>query len=154
MDSKYDILKLKNQLCFPIYLCSKEIIKKYTPFLEKLDLTYTQYIVMMYFWEKETSNVKEIGKALILDSSTLTPLLKKLENKGYITRIRSTKDERNLVITLTEKGKLLREQALSVPAQVGKCINLSKEEAEMLYKLTYKILVNLEEENNNESNRD
>lgn len=154
MDSKYDVLKLKNQLCFPIYLCSKEIIKKYTPFLEKLDLTYTQYIVMMYFWEKETSNVKEIGKALILDSSTLTPLLKKLENKGYITRIRSTKDERNLVITLTEKGKLLREQALSVPAQVGKCINLSKEEAEMLYKLTYKILVNLEEENNNESNRD
>lgn len=154
MDSKYDILKLKNQLCFPIYLCSKEIIKKYTPFLEKLDLTYTQYIVMMYFWEKETSNVKEIGKALILDSSTLTPLLKKLENKGYITRIRSTKDERNLVITLTEKGKLLREQALSVPAQVGKCINLSKEEAEMLYKLTYKILVNLEEENNNENNRD
>ena len=154
MDSKYDVLKLKNQLCFPIYLCSKEIIKKYTPFLEKLDLTYTQYIVMMYFWEKETSNVKEIGKALILDSSTLTPLLKKLENKGYITRIRSTKDERNLVITLTEKGKLLREQALSVPAQVGNCINLSKEEAEMLYKLTYKILVNLEEENNNESNRD
>ena len=154
MDSKYDVLKLKNQLCFPIYLCSKEIIKKYTPFLEKLDLTYTQYIVMMYFWEKETSNVKEIGKALILDSSTLTPLLKKLENKGYITRIRSTKDERNLVITLTEKGKLLREQALSVPAQVGKCINLSKEEAEMLYKLTYKILVNLEEENNNENNRD
>lgn len=154
MDSKYDVLKLKNQLCFPIYLCSKEIIKKYTPFLEKLDLTYTQYIVMMYFWEKETSNVKEIGKALILDSSTLTPLLKKLENKGYITRIRSTKDERNLVITLTEKGKLLREQALSVPEQVGKCINLSKEEAEMLYKLTYKILVNLEEENNNESNRD
>ena len=150
MDSKYDVLKLKNQLCFPIYLCSKEIIKKYTPFLEKLDLTYTQYIVMMYFWEKETSNVKEIGKALILDSSTLTPLLKKLENKGYITRIRSTKDERNLVITLTEKGKLLREQALSVPAQVGNCINLSKEEAEMLYKLTYKILVNLEEENNNE----
>ena len=154
MDSKYDVLKLKNQLCFPIYLCSKEIIKKYTPFLEKLDLTYTQYIVMMYFWEKETSNVKEIGKALILDSSTLTPFLKKLENKGYITRIRSTKDERNLVITLTEKGKLLREQALSVPAQVGKCINLSKEEAEMLYKLTYKILVNLEEENNNENNRD
>ena len=154
MDSKYDVLKLKNQLCFPIYLCSKEIIKKYTPFLEKLDLTYTQYIVMMYFWEKETSNVKEIGKALILDSSTLTPLLKKLENKGYITRIRSTKDERNLVITLTEKGKLLREQALSVPAQVGNCINLSKEEAEMLYKLTYKILVNLEEENNNENNRD
>jgi DNA-binding MarR family transcriptional regulator len=104
MDLKYDSLTLKNQLCFPIYLASKEIIRKYTPILDKLNLTYTQYIVMMYLWEKKTSNVKEIGKTLLLDSSTLTPLLKKLESKGFITRVRSSEDERNLIIEITEKG--------------------------------------------------
>lgn len=142
MESKYDSLTLKNQLCFPIYLCSKEIIRKYTPLLEKLDLTYTQYIVMMYFWENKKSNVKDIGSALLLDSSTLTPLLKKLENKGYITRERSTKDERNLEISITEKGMLLRDDASMIPKQMEKCIDLSKEEAETLYKIIYKVLMN------------
>ena len=146
MESKYDSLTLKNQLCFPIYLCSKEIIRIYTPLLEKLDLTYTQYIVMMYFWEKENSNVKDIGKALLLDSSTLTPLLKKLESKGFITRIRSTLDERNLEITITEKGKQLRDKALSIPNRVGKCINLTEEEATTLYKVINKILLNTQKE--------
>ena len=146
MDSKYESLTLPHQLCFPIYLCSKEIIRKYTPLLNEIDLTYTQYIVMMYFWEKENSNVKDIGKALLLDSSTLTPLLKKLESKGFITRIRSTLDERNLEITITEKGKQLRDKALSIPNRVGKCINLTEDEATTLYKVINKILLNTQKE--------
>ena len=144
MEKDNDSLKLENQLCFPIYLCSKEIIRKYTPWLEEIDLTYTQYIVMMYFWEKEKSNVKEIGKTLLLDSSTLTPLLKKLENKGFITRIRSTIDGRNLDIELTEKGRKLKNKAKSIPDKMGKCIDLSKEEAITLYSLMYKVLINVE----------
>ena len=146
MESKYESLTLKNQLCFPIYLCSKEIIRKYTPLLDKLNLTYTQYIVMMYFWEKEKSNVKELGKALLLDSSTLTPLLKKLETKGYITRVRSTIDERNLSIAITKKGLELRDKALSIPMEIGKCININEEEAKTLYKLINKVLINTQKE--------
>ena len=146
MESKYKKLELKNQLCFPIYLCSKEIIRKYTPILNEINLTYTQYIVMMYFWEKQKSNVKDIGKALLLDSSTLTPLLRKLESKGFITREKSTIDERNLVLTITKKGMDLRDKALSIPIKVGKCMNLTKEETETLYKLTYKIIENTQKE--------
>ena len=144
MEKDNDSLKLKNQLCFPIYLCSKEIIRKYTPWLEKIDLTYTQYIVMMYFWEKEKSNVKEVGKTLLLDSSTLTPLLKKLENKGFITRVRSTIDERNLEIQITKKGRELKDKAKLIPEKMGKCIALSEEEATTLYSLMYKVLMNVE----------
>ena len=143
MNLNYDCLTLKNQLCFPIYLCSKEIIRKYTPMLNKLDLTYTQYIVMMYFWEKRESNVKEISKALLLDSGTLTPLLKKLESKGYITRVRSSEDERNLKVNVTEKGLDLRKKALNIPENMSKCIDLPKEEAELLYSLIYKVLSNV-----------
>lgn len=143
MDKKYDSLKLANQLCFPIYLCSKEIIRKYTPLLKKIDLTYTQYIVMMYFWENKTCNVKELGKTLLLDSSTLTPLLKKLEKKGYITRNRSSVDERNLILSISDKGEKLKNQALDIPKRIGNCLNLSKNEAETLYKLSYKILKNI-----------
>ena len=147
MNEKYDSITLKNQLCFPIYLCSKEIIRKYTPLLNKLDLTYTQYIVMMYFWEKEKSNVKDIGKTLLLDSGTLTPLLKKLENKGFITRIRSKIDGRNLEVEITEKGKKLKEKAKSIPKTMGKCIDLSNEEAITLHSLIYKVLINVERSN-------
>ncbi|MBQ9029409.1 MarR family transcriptional regulator [Candidatus Saccharibacteria bacterium] len=147
MESKYSPLMLKNQLCFPVYLCSKEIIRKYTPLLKKLDLTYTQYVVMMYFWERRTSNVKDISRALLLDSGTLTPLLKKLEAKGYITRNRAAKDERNLEVTVTEKGLKLREKALSIPESIAKCINLSEKEAETLYKITHKILANVLNDN-------
>ena len=100
----YEVLKLKNQLCLPIYLCSKEIIRKYSQMLNKLDLTYTQYIVMLYFWEIKESNVKCLGNALLLDSSTLTPLLIKLENKGYIVRKKDKNDNRNLVLKLTKNG--------------------------------------------------
>ena len=146
MEAKYESLTLKNQLCFPIYLCSKEIIRRYTPMLEKLDLTYTQYIVMMYFWEKETSNVKDISKALLLDSGTLTPLLKKLEAKGYIRRERSSTDERNLNVSITEKGLNLRDKALKIPKNMFNCINLSEEEIKTLYSLIYKVLLNVEKE--------
>ena len=142
---QYDSLKLKNQLCFPIYLCSKEIIRKYTPYLNKLNLTYTQYIVMMYLWENKETNVKELGKTLLLDSNTLTPLLKKLEQKQYIKRIKSEIDERNLIISLTKKGQELKDKALEIPKQIGKCINLEKEETIILYKTLYKILENIEE---------
>ena len=146
MDNKYDSLSLKNQLCFPIYLCSKEIIRKYTPILDELNLTYTQYIAMMFFWEMKTSNVKDLGSTLLLDSSTLTPLLKKLEKKGYITRVRSTVDERNLVLELTPEGEQLREKALSIPGKMAKCINLTDDEIKTLYKLLYKVLLNVEKE--------
>lgn len=149
---KYDSLKLKNQLCFPIYLCSKEIIRKYTPLLNELNLTYTQYIVMMYFWEVEESNLKDLGKTLMLDSSTLTPLLKKLELKGYIERTRNLNDERNLVIKLTKDGISLRNKAIDIPSKMGKCVNLSDSEAKTLYSLIYKVLLNVEE-NDYEGNR-
>ncbi len=142
---QYEPLKLKNQLCFPIYLCSKEIIRKYTPYLNKLNLTYTQYIVMMYLWENKKTNVKELGNNLLLESNTLTPLLKKLEKKEYIKREKLEKDERNLIIKLTNKGEQLKEQALEIPKQIGKCINLNQEETIILYKTLYKILNNIEE---------
>lgn len=132
---KYDSLKLENQLCFPLYACSKEITRKYKPFLSKLNLTYTQYITMMVLWENRELSVKELGEKLFLDSGTLTPLLKKLEAKGYLTRNRSAKDERNLIIKVTEKGMELREKALSVPDDIRTCINMSDEEAKALYKL-------------------
>ena len=144
MDSKYDTLKLKNQLCYPIYLCSKEIIRKYTPLLDEINLTYTQFIVMMYFWENKKCNVKELGKTLLLDPSTLTPLLKKLENKGFITRKKSTIDERYLDIEITKKGMNIRDKALDIPNKIGICLNLTDKEAETLYRLSNKILINIE----------
>ena len=122
---KYESLLLRNQLCYPVYLCAKEITRKYAPVLKEIDLTYTQYIVMMYFWEKRESNVSEISRTLVIDSSTLTPLLRKLEHKGYIERKRSTEDERNLVVKVTEKGLNLREKAEKVPEKIGKCMNLT-----------------------------
>lgn len=141
-----DKLLLKNQLCFPLYLCSKEIIRRYTPLLNKLDLTYTQYIVMMYLWENKETNIKELGKTLILDSNTLTPLLKKLESKKYITRNKDINDSRNTIIRLTEEGESLKNLCLTIPEMVGKCVNLTEEEAKTLYTILYKILYNIEKE--------
>ncbi len=140
MSDKYDCLKLKSQLCFPLYACSKEIIRRYKPFLDKVDLTYTQYITMMALWENESMNVRELGQCLFLDSGTLTPVLKKLENKGYLERHRSREDERNLIVTVTEKGWDLRESALSIPEAMSGCVNLASEDAEELYRLLYKLL--------------
>ena len=140
VSDKYDCLKLKSQLCFPLYACSKEIIRKYKPFLDKFDLTYTQYITMMALWENESMNVRELGLVLFLDSGTLTPVLKKLESKGYIERKRSKEDERNLIVTVTEKGWKLREEALSIRESMSSCVNLEPEEASELYRLLYKVL--------------
>ncbi len=142
-EEKYESLKLGNQLCFPLYACSKEIIRKYKPYLDKIDLTYTQYITMMVLWEKKTVNVKTLGECLYLDSGTLTPVLKKLESKGYISRERSSKDERNLVVSITEKGEELKDLALSIPSSIGSCVKLDPEEASILYNLLYKIIGNV-----------
>ena len=136
----YDMLKLENQLCFPIYACSREIVKKYKPFLNEIGLTYTQYIVMLVLWEKKSTNVKSLGEYLYLDSGTLTPLLKKLESVGLVSRTRLAEDERNLIVTITDKGERLKDKAVNIPLKLASCINLSVEEAKMLYSLLYKIL--------------
>ena len=139
-----DNLKLENQLCFPLYVCSKEIIRKYKPYLEKINLTYTQYIVMLVLWEEKSLNVKQLGKKLYLDSGTLTPLLKKLEAKKYIERSRLKNDERFLMVSITKKGIALKEKAKEIPLQVGKCLNLNIEEAIILSKILSKILINID----------
>ena len=138
--STFDTLRLENQLCFPLYAASREIIKKYKPFLDKLDLTYTQYITLMLLWEYKSMRVKEMGEKLYLDSGTLTPLLKKLEAKGLITRARSTEDERNLNVTITEEGEALKARAAEIPAQIIADINLSAEENHTLYQLLYQLI--------------
>jgi Transcriptional regulators len=141
----YDSLKLENQLCFPLYACSKEIIKKYKPYLDPLGLTYTQYITLMVLWEENNITVKTLGERLYLDSGTLTPLLKKMESQGLVTRERSPKDERNVYIGLTERGLALRDEAVAVPRQIGSCISLSPEEAVSLRNTLNKILRQLSE---------
>ncbi|MCR4999763.1 MAG: MarR family transcriptional regulator [Lachnospiraceae bacterium] len=143
-DARFDCLKLENQLCFPLYACSKEVVRHYKPFLDALDLTYTQYITMMVLWEKKEMNVKEIGKNLYLDSGTLTPLLKKLESKGYIKRHRSKEDERNLIISITPEGEALREEALGVPSEMRKCICIGEDKTKQLYELLYMLLEEFE----------
>lgn len=138
--NKYDCLKLSNQLCFPLYACARESIKFYTPHLDKLGLTYTQYITMMVLWERKSLTAKELGRILYLDSGTLTPLLKKLEAKSLLTRKRSEADERNLIVTITEAGEDLKEQALHIPSEMTKCVNLEKEEIRAMYHMLYKML--------------
>ena len=141
MDEKnYAALKLTNQLCFPLYACSREMIRLYKPYLDKLDLTYTQYISMLVLWDKGAITVKELGNELYLDSGTLTPLLKKLEAKGLITRTRSKDDERNLIISITEKGNQMKDDALHIPYEMAKCVTLTTDETRTLYHLLYKML--------------
>ena len=145
-DRNYDNLKLENQLCFPLYAAAKEIVKRYRPFLDELNLTYTQYITMMVLWEHKQLNVKEMGEKLYLDSGTLTPVLKSLEAKGYVQRTRSSRDERVLLVGLTEEGEKLKERAAAVPEQIGGCIRLEPEESKALYGLLYKLLAGLDQE--------
>lgn len=145
-EKKYEALKLENQLCFPLYACSKEIVRSYKPFLDKIDLTYTQYITMMVLWEKKKVNVKTLGKCLFLDSGTLTPVLKKLESKGFINRERNAADERNLEVTITPAGEKLRDEALSIPENIGSCVRLTSDEAKELYRLLYKVIGNIRED--------
>lgn len=145
MNQEYEALKLKNQLCFPLYAASREVIKQYRPYLDAMNLTYTQYIAMMVFWEKQKINVKALGKKLFLDSGTLTPVLKSLEAKGLIRRFRCAEDERVLIAELTEQGVKLREQAKSVPQKAAGCMKLSQQEAMELYRLLYRILDTIQE---------
>ena len=137
---KYDALKLENQLCFPLYAASREVIKQYRPFLEALELTYTQYITMMVLWENRQISVKELGQKLFLDSGTLTPVLKSLEAKGLVNRYRSFRDERILIVEYTAEGLELRDKAADIPERITQCINLDKDEAYTLYSLLYKLL--------------
>ena len=143
-DKKYDVLKLDNQLCFPLYAVSKEIVRRYTPFLNEIDLTYTQYIAMMVMWEQQVISVKDLGKRLFLDSGTLTPMLKNLEKKGFISRERAKHDERILMVSVTEKGMELREKALDIPAKIGSCVCLEEGEAVQLYTIVRKMLCQFE----------
>lgn len=140
MSDKYDSIRLDHQLCFPLYAASKEIVKRYKPFLDEIDLTYTQYIAMMVMWEHKQINVKQLGSYLFLDSGTLTPVLKKLEQKGLITRERDKEDERVLVVTITDKGEDLKDEAIKIPPEMVKCINLSPEASKELYDLLYQML--------------
>ncbi|MBQ2773125.1 MAG: MarR family transcriptional regulator [Clostridia bacterium] len=138
--SKYDVLKLENQLCFPLYAAAREVVKRYRPHLDALDLTYTQYITMMVLWEQGEITVKALGEALFLDSGTMTPVLKSLEAKGFVTRKRSTADERSVSVALTNSGEALKASAVEVPAKVAGCVGLDAEEAVQLYGLLYKVL--------------
>ena len=137
---RYDALKLDNQLCFPLYAASREVIKRYHPYLAELGITYTQYIAMMVLWEEEKISVKELGNRLFLDSGTLTPVLKSLEEKGYVKRRRSTEDERVLIVEATEAGNALRERAVDIPEKIAGCVRLDTEDAIQLYRLLYKVL--------------
>ncbi len=150
MNDKYEALRLKNQLCFPIYAVSNMITRKYKPFLDKLDLTYTQYIVMMALWERGQTNEKYLCEALRLKSNTLAPLLKKLQDKGYIEKKKDKSDERNLVITLTKAGRELQDEALGVPECISKEISLTADDAAALHRILYKML---DEENNKKEDK-
>ena len=139
-----ELLKLKNQLCFPLYAAAKAVVRQYAPLLDEIGLTYTQYIVMMVLWERGKATVKELGERLYLDSGTLTPLLKRLEAKQIVARERSGDDERQVNIAITEKGTQLKEKAAEIPGKISKCIPLSTDEAKMLYSLLYKLLENID----------
>ena len=141
MAQEYEQLLLKNQLCFPLYACGRKIVNAYTPFLKPLGLTYTQYIVFMVLWEKESVNVGQLGSILHLDAGTLTPLLKTLEKQGYVTRERSKEDERVTIITITPKGTELKEKCRDIPLKIAESGSpLNEKEAAQLYRLLYKYL--------------
>lgn len=143
--TKYPQLQLDSQLCFPLYACARKVIGAYTPLLKPLGLTYTQYIVMLELWEKEKVKVGELGHRLYLDCGTLTPMLKKMEESGWLTRCRCKVDERVVYVALSDKGRALREQVKDIPGQVGSCITLPQEEAFELYRLLHKLLDSIED---------
>ena len=147
LDNSQEIpeLLLKNQLCFPLYSASKEVVRRYTPLLKPFNLTYTQYIAMMALWENKSLDVKALGELLFLDSGTLTPLLKKLEEKGLVLRQKTNKDGRQLIVSLTQKGKDLKREIQTVPHQIGSCVDLSPEEGAELKRLLLKVLSNVTE---------
>ena len=144
MSDKYDAIKIDNQLCFPLYACAKEIVRRYKPFLDEIDLTYTQYIVMMVLLEEKEINVKALGKRLYLDSGTLTPLLKRLEQKNLISRQRDSRDERNLIVRLTTEGERLKEKAVEIPYKMAGCVKLDENDAAVLYRILHEMLQTFE----------
>ena len=137
-----DALKLANQLCFPLYAAARNVTGLYTPWLKPLGLTYTQYIVFLVLWEKDGISVGEIGEKLMLDNGTLSPLLKKMEQAGYVERRRRREDDRVVEITLTEAGRALREKAEDIPRSVAGCLDLPEDKARQLYTLLYELLRN------------
>ena len=142
---EYPQLKLDSQLCFPLYACARRVIGAYTPLLKPLGLTYTQYLVMMELGEKGKEKVGDLCHRLYLDCGTITPMLKKMEESGWLTRCRCKVDERVVYVALTEKGWALREQVKDIPAKVGECITLPQEDAYELYRLLHKLLDTIEE---------
>ena len=146
-DRKYDVLKLENQICFPLYACAKEVVRRYKPYLDEIGLTYTQYIAMMVMWEHKRISVKELGGFLYLDSGTLTPLLKKLEQKGYVSRARDDKDERVLNVTITPAGEALRDRAVMIPSRLAACVELPLEDALELGALLKRLLSTISGDN-------
>ncbi len=144
-NDKYEALKLDNQLCFPLYACAKEIVRRYKPFLDEIDLTYTQYIAMMVLWEEKEINVKDLGGRLYLDSGTLTPVLKRLEQKGLISRQRDDNDERVLIASITQEGEALKEKAVEIPYKMAGCVKLDARDAKELYEILHKLLNIFEE---------
>ena len=133
-------LTLENQLCFPLYACAKEIVRRYTPLLEPLGLTYTQYIAMMVMWEHKYISVRDMGKLLFLDSGTLTPMLKKMEKAGWISRKRSEEDERMVMISITAEGEKLHDRAEAIPSKMAGCVALEGDEALQIYTLLHKLM--------------
>ena len=135
-----EMLKLENQLCFPLYVCAKEVVRRYAPLLEPLGLTYTQYIAMMVIWEHKSISIRDMGKLLFLDSGTLTPMLKKMEKAGWIMRKRSEEDERIVIITITDKGEKLHDEASDIPSKMAGCVTLESDDAMQLYSLLHKLI--------------
>lgn len=142
MRDEYEAMKLSNQLCFPLYAASRNIVSLYTPYLKPLGLTYTQYIVMLVLWEKDEITVGEICEKLMLDNGTLSPLLKKMQEEGYIEKRRSKEDDRVVLVSLSKEGRALQDKAKDVPEKVASCIDLPPEKAQMLYTLLYELLDN------------
>ena len=137
-----EAMKLGHQLCFPLYAAARNVTGLYTPLLKPLGLTYTQYIVFLVLWEKDGVSVTEIGEKLMLDNGTLSPLLKKMEQAGYVERRRCREDDRVVEITLTEKGRALQEEVKDIPLKAAGCIDLPPEKAQQLYALLYELLEN------------
>ena len=138
--NEFDPLLLDNQLCFPLYACSRKVVNLYTPYFQPLGITYTQYIVFLVLWETDGVSVRELGQRLYLDSGTLTPLLKKMEEAGYVTRERSRDDGRVVLVHLTEQGRALREKCAEIPLRLGSCLPLTTEEAQTLHSLLHRLL--------------
>ena len=154
VDHVDEALKLENQLCFPLYAAARRVVSLYTPYLKALGLTYTQYIAFLALWEKDGITVGELCDTLMLDNGTISPLLKKMQQAGYIQRTRSERDDRVVVITLTEAGKALQDQAKDVPMKVASCLALPPDKAQMLYMLLYELLDNQKKEGSEKNEND